>query len=171
MPPVTPAPPILSDPLWFSKFLGTVLSVAATSLGAAAPSRRYVAAGLPAPDCNQLVVHWDRIRPTQRPTQSQSSPVGTHEIVSVADVMITLHKCVTALTADNQIPDATTLDAEGRAFADSAQAMWFGLLAATIDGTLFPTQQRPPVLWRDMIQLAPQAGLATARATMEVTLA
>lgn len=171
MSPATPAPPILSDPHWFSAFLDKVLSVSLALLGPAAPSRAYVSAGPPAPDCGQLTVHWDKLRPTARPTRSQQDPGGTKEIVSVADVVVTLQKCVTALTPEGGIPDAATLTAEGKAIADSVQALWFGLLAATLDGTLFPTQQRPPVLWRDLSQLTPQSGLAGCRATMEVTLA
>lgn len=167
----TPAHPILSDPQWFSKFLATVLAKSVSILGADAPTRTYVSPGTPVPDCGQLTVHFERVRASQRPTQGQQNPMGTHAVVTVADVVITLQRCVQSLTPAGDIPTAETLDEAGRDLGDLAQLLWFGLLAATLDGTLFPTQERPPVLWRDMTQVAPQAGMAGLRATMEVTLA
>lgn len=154
---------------WFSDFLTTVLTKAAALLGDDAPDRRYVSPGTPVADCAQLTVHAERLRPSRTPTTSQSSP--SIEIVTVSDVIVTLYRCVTSLTADSGIPETAVLNADGVAMSDIGAKLWFGLLAATVDGTLFPAIVRPLVLWRDIAQVSPQSGLAGWRATMEVTLA
>lgn len=167
---VPPAPPPTPGvPPWFSDFLTAVLTKAVEVLGADAPPRQYVSPGTPAPDCGQLTVHAERFRPSKQPTSSQSVP--SIEVVTVCDVIVTYYRCVASLTAESGIPDATVLNADGVAIANAGVKLWFGLLAATVDGTLFPALVRPLVLWRDNAQISPQSGLAGWRATMEVTLA
>lgn len=169
---VPPAPPPTPGaPPWFSEFLKSVLAKSLVILGANAPGRSYVSTGTPIPDCGQLTVHADRFRPSQKLTGSQTDPRGTREIVTVCDVIVTYYRCVTTLMTGGAIPDADVLDADGVALSDIGATLWFGLIGATLDGTLFPALVRPAVLWRDAVQINPQSGLAGWRATMEVTVA
>lgn len=168
--PTPPAPPFQTDPLWFSKLLGSVLSKAQAILGVNTPSRAYVSAGTPVPDCGQLTVHAERFRPSSPLTRTQSDPRGTKQIAYVADVVVTYYRCVSSLSQEGGIPDQATLDADGRVMADIGAALWLGLILATVDQSLFPELVKPEVLWRDSVQLTPQAGLAGWKATMEVSL-
>lgn len=168
--PLPPAAAFQADPQWFSKLLASVLAKATTILGTNAPSRVYVSAGVPVPDCGQLTVHAERFRPSQSLTRSQSSPAGTQQIASVADVVVTLYRCAQSLTREGDIPTAESLDADGKAMADIGATLWMGLLIATVDRSLFPELVQPEVLWRECVQLSPQAGFAGWKATMEVSL-
>jgi hypothetical protein len=168
--PTPPAPPFAADPQWFSKLLDAVLAKAVAILGANAPTRAYVAAGTPVPDCGQLTVHAERFRPSQPLTRSQAEPQGVKQIASVADVVVTYYRCASSLSPEGQIPDEATLDADGKAMADIGATLWLGLIGATIDRSLFPALVQPEVLWRDCAQLSPQANLAGWKATLEVSL-
>lgn len=168
--PVPPAPSFLADPQWFSKLLASVLAKAVVVLGPNAPTRAYVAAGTPVPDCGQLTVHAEGFRPSQRLTHTQNEPMGTKQIAHVADVVVTYYRCIAAASAENGMPETATLDSDGKVMADIGATLWIGLLVATIDRSLFPELVQPEVLWREQAQLSPQAGLAGWKATMEVSL-
>lgn len=168
--PIPPAPPFQADAQWFSKLLAAVLAKAVVILGANAPARSYVSAGVPVPDCGQLTVHAERFRPSQPLTRSQGIPAGTKQIASVADVVVTLYRCAQSLDQEGGIPTASSLDADGRTMGDIGATLWMGLLVATIDRSLFPELVQPEVLWRGQEQLTPQAGLAGWKATLEVSL-
>lgn len=164
------SPPPFVDEHAMSAFLDGILTKAKEILGSDVPPRSFVAAGVPVMDCGQLTVHAEKFRPSQQLTRSQQAPTGTKEIVTVCDVVVTLFRCVTSLTQEAEIPDAVTLDTEGKAQADVGFKLWFGLLAATLDGSLFPAQFRPTVLWRDGVQINPASGLSGWKMTAEVTL-
>lgn len=164
----------LSDDLWLVTFLQAILDSAAAALADLAPARRFVSPGLPVPDCSQLSVHLVDIRPAQIDTQTQSRPHATKEAVAVADVMVVLYRCVPGLIEGApSAPSAGALDGEGKAMAQSAQRLLFGLMAAALGGTLVPANvlTHPSVLFRAAEQITPQAGLAGWRMTMEVKLA
>ena len=162
-----------SDSLWLGEFLAAVLTRAAVVLGADAPPRRYVSAGEPVPDCNQLTVHTSALRPGagagNELTRPQLLPKASLLVVTVADIQVTLWRCVHGVS-DHGAPHAHDLDDDGRTMARLGQALWYGLAAESIDGTLWPLQVKPVVLWRTCAQVAPQAGIAAWKMTGEVSL-
>jgi hypothetical protein len=162
-----------TDTAWLGTWLGLVLQRAAFVLGPDAPARRYVSAGEPVPDCDQLTVHVDRLRPgggaAVELTRTQFLPKASLLVVTVAEMQITLWRCVHAVD-ENGLPSAAALDSDGITMARLGQALWYGLTAESIDGALWPLQTKPVVLWRAIQQVAPQAGIAAWKMTGEVSL-
>lgn len=174
----TPAIPAVVQPTWFGDFLEQILTKAASFLATPA-TRENVSHGPPSWDCgDQLTVHVDKIRPSGPLTLTQRTPRGSKEVVTVADVVVTLLRCVTGVaenahwaTNPSIIPDPTVLDSEARALANEARALWFGLLGEAIAGTLFKDLFDVSFLFRDCVPIGPNGGLAGWKLTMEVALA
>ncbi len=176
----TPAPPGPGvDTLWLGTWLTDVLAAAAAVLGSDAPPRRYVSAGEPVPECNQLTVHISQLRPAGggagvQLTRPTLIPQASLEFVPVAEFQVTLWRCVHATVGDSNgravVPTSADLNADGVMMARLGQALWYGLVQASIDGTLWPLQNKPAVLWRSLAQVAPQAGIAAWKMTGEVSL-
>lgn len=162
--------PLLADEQFLSGLLTAVKDKALALLGTEAPPRSFVSAGEPAFDCDQLSVHLARLGPSLHLNSQQSDPRGSKQVATVATIVLTVLKCVSTQSNEGKLPGSVALDSEGRALTDIAQALWFGLLAASQDGTLFPAQVRPAVLFRGIDQFTPQAGLAGLKATWEVSL-
>jgi hypothetical protein len=149
---------------------GLIVAPATTPLGANA--RKYVSHGPPCWDCGeQLTVNIDRIRSMSPLTRSQQRPQGSHHFVPGADISVWLLRCVTTLVGDGEIPDASVLDGETLGLMKDGQALWGGLIAQSVAGTLFPTMHRGSFLWRGCEPVGPNSGLAGWRATLEVALA
>lgn len=166
-----------TDALWLGAWLDAVLARAAVVLGADAPARRYVSAGEPVPDCDQLTVHVERLRTGagafNELTRPQVLPKASLLVVTVAEVQITLWRCTGAAIQDGdppRLPTAAALHDAGITMARLGQALWYGLTQESIDGTLWPLQVKPVVLWRAATQVAPQAGIAAWKMTGEVSL-
>lgn len=162
-----------TDTTWLGDWLEAVLARAASVLGADAPPRRYVSPGEPAPDCDQLTVHAMLLRPgggaAQELTRPEFLPKASLLVVTVAEVQVTLWRCVHAVTETGP-PSAAALNEDGVTMARIGQALWYGLTADSVDGTLWPLQTKPVVLWRAMQQIAPQAGIAAWKMSGEVSL-
>lgn len=56
---------------------------------------------------------------------------------SVVEINLTLYRCVPTMEEDGSPPDPADLDASGKALATDGWVLWFGILRAWGDGTLF----------------------------------
>lgn len=167
----TPAPPVPTSEAWLGEWLTDILDKCAQILGPTAPSRRYVSAGTPAADCNQLTVHADAIYPGGNfPTRPDLIPQASLNFMPIVRLIIILWRCVPTRESEGRAPGADELNAHGLANAHEGQALWYGLVRSTIDGTLWPTQNRPIVLWRECKQLPSQGNLAGWQVTGEISL-
>jgi hypothetical protein len=159
-----------TNPNWLGQFLEAILAAAVTVLGADAPPRRFVSAGRPVPDCGQLTVNLTAIRSSGQPfTRPAILPQGSLEYTPVATLDVTLYECV-AVATERGAPTVASMNADGLRFADLGQRLWYGLIQKTVDGTLFPLQLKPSILWRDMTPIDPQAGFAGWRLPGEISL-
>lgn len=167
-----------TDALWLAAWLEAVLSRAAGVLGADAPQRRYVSAGEPAVDCDQLTVHVSNIRTGagsglgNELTRPELLPKASLLVVTVVEVQVTLWRCIPGRIEGDppRLPTAEALHEGGVIMARLGQALWYGLVEESVDGTLWPLQLKPVVLWRTCTQVAPQAGIAAWKMTGEVSL-
>lgn len=163
-----------TDPLWLGDWLEAILQRAVIVLGTDAPDRRYVSPGEPVADCEQLTVHASNIRTgagaSNELTRPESLPKASLLVVTVAEIQVTVMRCVHTVTVGGQLPDAHDLDDDGRLMARIGQALWYGLVAESVDGSLWPLQVKPVVLWRTCTQVPPQGGIAAWKMTGEVSL-
>jgi hypothetical protein len=173
----TPEPPLWANGQYLYDLCHAIL-VAASALLSPAPDRQYVShgpppwdAGLSGDGCkSQLTVGVDRIRSSLQPTLNQLLTQGSKQVVPVADIEVVLLRCAVTMQG-RMIPTSAELDAESLALAVEAQALWGGLVTASMDGTLFPTMHNGQFLWRGMEAVGPNGGLAGWRMTLEVGLA
>jgi len=172
-----PYPPLWTDPFYLYHLCNNILQFAASLLNPP-PERLYVSHGPPPWDAglddsgcrSQLTVGVDRVRSSVQPTLNQLLPQGSKQTVPVADIELTLLRCAVTMTG-REIPGASILDDEAQQLAMEGQALWGGLVTASMDGTLFPNMYTGQFIWRGMEAVGPNGGLAGWKMTLEVGLA
>jgi hypothetical protein len=93
-------------------------------------SRNYIAHGTPAMDCDSLVVWTSSILATQPNKQVCS-------VQSLWTVHVSRFKCVPTMDeSGNALPESMYQDS-ALDLADEGEAIWYGVIEAWADGTLF----------------------------------
>lgn len=121
------------------------------------PERRYVSIGLPALDCEQLVVSIDRIVGHEGNPGSESNNPVRCLIMRAVELTVWLVRCVPTLDDDGNAPSAESIDDSSELIAGDPQAILTALLGAYRDGDVGSTWG---VVFLDWRALTPQGGLA-----------
>lgn len=141
----------------FGERAAEVLAHAVTALGSAAPERRYVAAGAPAWDCDQLTVHVSSVR--LDPPGRARADVVPHNciVVPTSTFVVTLVREV--CSADDALPKADDLDTEGINALTAARDLLDGLVKAWFDGNLMENVSCQAIGWSPgLVSLGVQGG-------------
>lgn len=122
-----------------------LLDAATASLGAGAPSRRYVSVGEPAFDCDQMTTHI--VSFGVAPTSPQGAPRDTqlrHTVLYEAVLALIVVRCYTDAGAEPSLLDQTVklptvaaLTAVAQVLHTDAWKLWHDLRDGFKNGTLF----------------------------------
>lgn len=127
------------------------------------PDRRYIAAGPPVLDCEQITVHASGVTAVHPPGAGRA-PCA---VIPAATLTAVLVRCTTTAPT----PPADVLDSEGTRTLTDAAAMWTGLTDRWHNGLLFDGVDCSHVDWRPGVTItAPSGGLVAVTATFTVTL-
>lgn len=86
------------------------LVAAYTELNVTPPDRRYIWVGVPAVDCEQLVVAYNRLY-TGVPGQEANEPEYLPVIQRVVEMTIEVHRCVPVVEEGGEPPDPSAMQA------------------------------------------------------------
>ena len=152
----------------------SLLDVAAAALTAAGqdvPDRVFISASQPPAEpteCAETLAAWPgplRTVPVP-PLQKRGCTSKT-----LAELHVTLYRCVPIMQEDGTPPTVAELDASGKSLAVDGWVIWRAVLRAWSDGTLFDDISCQSIdLSRGMINLPPLGGIAGWDITVLVSL-
>lgn len=141
-------------------------TVALNSAPAGVPARRFVSAGLPAFDCQQLTVHAGGTTPGLAegytlPIEPPMQPGLRHLTakVNLVQLTITIIRCVTVPETGKTAPSPAKLDADAQKTLADLWVIWNSLYTQKLANTLFPPEHRP-LFFDPAIALPIQGGMA-----------
>lgn len=110
-----------------------------TAAGRTIPDRLMVTHGQPVgemlEDCVETLAAWvSAIGIPPRPPGTNHAGCSTKSVVSLN---LTLYRCVPTMQEDGSPFEPAVYDASGKALATDGWVLWFGILAAWGDGSLF----------------------------------
>lgn len=152
----------------------SLLDVAAAALTAASrdvPARQFVSASQPPgepTECAETLAAWPG--PLRLPPPPPGGQRGCTS-KTVAELHLTLYRCVPTMQEDGTPPTTAELDASGRGLAVDGWVIWRAILNGWSDGTLFEDIGCQVIdLSRGAVNLPPLGGLAGWDVTVLVTL-